>query len=212
MATNLPPGSGEPQLAEPCSPKSRGWYQPRDLPHLDRDHSTQMITYRLADSLPREVARRRAEECDPARPHQYRRRIETSLDAGYGSCCLGDPAVAQQIVATWQHFAPERYLLRVWVVMPNHVHVLITQRPGWSLGRIVQSWKSWTARVIVQRLGELGLAAPRGWQRDYWDRLIRDADHYCRVRDYIHRNPVMAGLCRSPEEWPWSSAKADARE
>jgi hypothetical protein len=42
--------------------------------------------------------------------------------------------------------------------------------------------------------------------RDYWDRYIRDESHYQRVVDYIHQNPVKAGLCRSPAEWSWSSA------
>jgi len=165
-----------------------------------------MITYRLADSLPDEIARRRVDELDPAQAHRYRLRIESQLDRGHGRCCLRDPVIAHDIIRTWRHFAPERYRLHAWVVMPNHVHVLITQLPGWPLGKIVQSWKSWTGKVIVQRLGELGLAAPRGWQRDYWDRLIRDDEHFCRARDYIHRNPVTAGLCHSPSEWRWSSA------
>jgi REP element-mobilizing transposase RayT len=42
--------------------------------------------------------------------------------------------------------------------------------------------------------------------REYWDRYIRDAEHYQKVVDYIHQNPVRAGLCRAPEAWPWSSA------
>ena len=42
--------------------------------------------------------------------------------------------------------------------------------------------------------------------REYWDRFIRDDDHLRATIDYIHRNPVKAGLCREPRDWPWSSA------
>jgi putative transposase len=200
-----PPGRGEPQLALPIS-VHRGWHHPRNLPHFDAKLAAQMITYRLADSLPAEVATRRADELDQQNQPRYRQRIESALDVGMGSCCLRIPELADEIVSTWQRFDPERYRLLAWVVMPNHVHVMITVQPESPLAKIVQSWKSWTGKVITKRQGELGLASPRGWQRDYWDRLVRDEEHFCRARDYIHRNPISAKLCRTPSEWPWSSA------
>ncbi|MBA3698563.1 MAG: transposase [Planctomycetes bacterium] len=200
-----PPGRGEPQLALSLS-RHRGWHHPRNLPHFDAKLATQMITYRLADSLPAEVALRRPNERDTDGQQRYRKRIESALDGGLGSCCLRMPEIADEIILTWQHFVPERYRLLAWVVMPNHVHVMITVLPGWPLAKIVQSWKSWTGKVITKRQGELGLASPRGWQRDYWDRLIRNEEHFCRARDYIHHNPISAGLCQSPQDWRWSSA------
>lgn len=56
---------------------------------------------------------------------------------------------------------------------------------------------------------ELGLGVPGRafWMRDYWDRYIRDENHFCQTVKYIHDNPVQAGLCKTPEEWPWSSAQ-----
>ncbi len=93
--------------------------------------------------------------------------------------------------------------------MPNHVHVLI--QPARNLASIVQGWKSFTARWILRNRTALGLDIPEGgtlWMREYWDRYIRDENHYRTVVDYIHHNPVKAGLCASPELWPWSSGSA----
>jgi REP element-mobilizing transposase RayT len=90
--------------------------------------------------------------------------------------------------------------------MPNHVHVLIA--PKESLFKIVQS------EVVYGALGdeknaELGLGVSEGvLMREYWDRYIRDERHFQQVVDYIHRNPVKAGLCREPQDWPWSNAHA----
>lgn len=55
----------------------------------------------------------------------------------------------------------------------------------------------------------LGVALPPGkalWMREYWDRYVRDERHYLQVVEYIHQNPVKAGLCASAAAWPWSSA------
>ncbi|MEX1049053.1 MAG: hypothetical protein WED15_05975 [Akkermansiaceae bacterium] len=52
----------------------------------------------------------------------------------------------------------------------------------------------------------LGISGTAFWMRDYWDRYIRDADHFDNVRAYIERNPVTAGLCKQSRDWPWSSA------
>ena len=44
------------------------------------------------------------------------------------------------------------------------------------------------------------------WMREYWDRYIRNENHFKAAVDYIHQNPVKAGLASRPEDWPWSSA------
>nr|WP_277346221.1 transposase [Solimonas marina] len=124
-----------------------------------------------------------------------------------GGCALRHPEVAGFVQRSFLHFHCERYHLHAWCVMPNHVHVLL--EPLIDLASIVQGWKSFTARWISRNRAALGLDIPEGgpvWMREYWDRYIRDEKHYGSVVDYIHQNPVRAGLCRSPEEWPWSSA------
>lgn len=148
-----------------------------------------------------------------------RQRIETYLDAGYGSCILQEPEIAKCVVDTWLRFDGERYRLLEWVVMPNHCHVLIEQLEGAPLGKIVLSWKNYTARMINRYVGRTGVRRSQEpsqgpsqedgqvWQREYWDRFIRDEHHFAAAKRYIAMNPVNAGLVASPEEWSWSSAK-----
>jgi len=176
------------------------------LPHFDTAHVIQSITYRLADSLPVEVLRRYeqmvTDESDDQRQGALRRLIERFLDSGHGSCVLRQSAIAGMVIDAWRHFDGDRYRLHAWVVMPNHVHVLCEPLSGHSLSSIVSSWKSFTALNINRLLGRSGPL----WLEDYWDRFIRDADHYDRVIAYIHDNPVKAGLASERTAWPWSSA------
>lgn len=171
----------------------------------------QSITYRLADSLP--LAKLKSLEIDLAslaenqREAERRKRIEAWLDSGMGCCALAHPEVARYVQDSWLHFHGDRYLLHAWCVMPNHVHVLI--QPREDLATIVQGWKSFTSRWILRQNESLSLRIPepnRLWMREYWDRFMRDENHYRKTVAYIHQNPVRAGLCATPEEWPWSSA------
>ena len=204
----------------------RGWYSRGYLPHFDSPHVIQHITYRLADSLPRTALEQMQAEIealfldDRKREAQLRRQIDTYLDAGHGSCDLQKPEIAACVVDTWHRFDGERYRLLEWVVMPNHCHVLIEQLEGVPLGKIVLSWKNYTARFINVHRGRTGVRRPqtqpqmrsRVWQREYWDRFIRDERHFETVKDYIVMNPVKAGLAAKPENWPWSSAKDRAAD
>ena len=88
-------------------------------------------------------------------------------------------------------------------IMPNHVHVLLSVLQGKSLGSIVGSWKRFTARegnILLGRTGDF-------WQGDYWDRFIRNEEHFATTRSYIDHNPVKAGLVAEPDLWPWGSAR-----
>ena len=200
------------------SQRSRGY-----LPHFDAPDAIQHITYRLADSLPKE-ALARIEQALVTLPTEkqdaeQRRRIEAYLDAGHGSCVLRQPEAAQIVIETWLRFDDERYRLLAFVVMPNHCHVLIECIGACPLWKIVNSWKSYTARWInTHVLGDESRAGARRsqrgsqresqalWQRDYWDRYIRDERHFHAAMAYIENNPVVAGLAKAPENWPWSSA------
>ena len=153
---------------------------------------------------------------DEKRKIELRRRFEIILDAGYGACVLKVPEIAACVVDTWHHFDGIRYRLLEWVVMPNHCHVLIEVFEGVPLGKIVLSWKNYTARFINNYMDCAGIRRPHAvsrkesvvWHREYWDRYVRDESHYGVVRDYIVMNPVKAGLVSQPEDWAWSSAKA----
>jgi REP element-mobilizing transposase RayT len=115
---------------------------------------------------------------------------------------LRDDRVAEIVQNNWLHFAGERYTLHAWVIMPNHTHILYTPLPGWDLSQIVHSWKSYTAHKINKLLGRSG----KLWQDEAFDRYIRDARHFDNALAYVENNPVKAGLCAKPEDWPWSSA------
>ena len=92
-----------------------------------------------------------------------------------------------------------------WVIMPNHIHILIETRPEWPLYRVIGSFKRYTARVANQLLSRTGAF----WARDYFDRYIREAEHYNETVCYIENNPVKAGLCIEPRAWRCSSAWID---
>jgi putative transposase len=187
------------------------WYSRGYLPHRDRIGLLQSLTFRLADSLPQQKLRELEGELvrlsEDRRDVERRRQIEEWLDSGMGCCALGHPLMARTVQDSLLHFDGDRYGLIAWCVMPNHVHVLI--EPRHPIAKIVQGWKSFTARWALARNEELKLGIGNSrqfWMRDYWDRYIRDERHLMSAIDYFHNNPVNAGLCRQPEEWRWSSA------
>jgi len=95
------------------------------------------------------------------------------------------------------------YELGSWVVMPNHIHLVVL--PFVRLARVVSGTKVTSARRANRLLGRTGAF----WSRDYFDRCIRDSAEEQRVVRYIENNPVKAGLCRHISEWPFSSANPD---
>ena len=145
----------------------------------------------------------------PSEKHdaERRKRIDAWIDAGHGSCVLRKPVIADMVQDSLLNFDSQRYRLLAWVVMPNHVHVLFQPIHGWTVAKIVASWKKFTARKICEyrRNGAAGGGHPV-WHREYWDRYIRDQNHLVQAIEYIHLNPVKAGLVATPETWRWSSA------
>ena len=86
--------------------------------------------------------------------------------------------------------------------MPDHFHALVSPRAGESLPKIMQSVKGYSARVV----NAAGSTAAPVWQQSYYDRVIRDEPQLWETIEYIHRNPVEAGLVASVGEYPFSSA------
>lgn len=186
----------------------KGWHSRGYLPHLDAAGEIQVLTFRLADALPAKVVlgwKREAERMGldhSKRAQQMRQMVARYEDRGYGSCVLKDPACAETVQSAFLYFDGDRYRLLEWCVMPNHVHVMMHCCFGTSLGEIVRSWKTFTARKINERMATNG----KLWALDYYDRYIRDLDHLADSRAYIRNNPVKAGLCEKPEDWLWSSS------
>lgn len=99
-------------------------------------------------------------------------------------------------------FDVQRYLLLAWVVMPNHVHVLVKTVKDWPLAVIIQGWKSVSARMIGALCDIKSV-----WHKNYFDRYIRNERHLLEATRYIHNNPVVAGLAVRSEDWLYSSAR-----
>lgn len=149
----------------------REWYSRGYLPHRDRLRLLQSVTFRLADSLPKtKLLELEAELTSiPADEHEShrRRRIEAWLDAGMGCCALRHAEAAACVRDVLLHCHGQRYELHAWVIMPNHVHVLLD--PLTPLFRIVQAWKSVTSRRLLDENDRWGLGLPEPrhvWMRE----------------------------------------------
>lgn len=180
------------------------WHSRGYLPHFDKREILQFITFRLADSLPQTVlAKWRIElEKDELTDVDFRRRIEFYLDQNYGSSVLKNKKIASIVQETLLKFDGEKYKLIAWVIMPNHVHLLIKVLGENSLSVIMHSIKSFTAHEANKILNKKG----RFWSKEYFDRFIRDEKHFIQTVRYIEMNPVKAKLCQEPYDWEFSSA------
>jgi putative transposase len=178
-------------------PEPKGWYSRGYLPHLDTPDVIQSVTFRLADSLPAGVAAAFYDSEEPERD------LDDTLDRCIGACHLNDDRIADLVERAMLHFDGERYRLLAWCVMPNHVHALVEPVPGFALADVVGGWKSYTAKAANKLLKRDGAF----WQREYFDRYIRNERHYAIALAYIENNPVKAGLAREANLWRWSSAR-----
>ena len=177
------------------------------LPHWQQEDCFVFVTWRLADALPRATLLAWEEEkelflnahpqpWDPRTESTFHRRfsdrVDRWLDAGSGSCLLREPQYARLVANALFFFHEQRYDLDAFVVMPTHVHVLFQLRSPHTLGEVLHSWKSFTAKQLLKAQGPH--ARSPVWQQDYWDRLIRNEAHLRACRAYIRDNPRKAGV------------------
>jgi len=183
----------------------RGWYSRGYLPHRDDVELIQFITFRLYDSVPQALLESWKQDLGHLPRDERERRMRSAIlkyiDSGAGQCFLRDERVAQIVQDALLFFHGERYYLLEWVIMPNHVHLIVDLHEDRALDEVVQSWKSFTAKEANKMLRRSG----QFWYREYYDRWIRDEAHYNRVVNYIAFNPVKAKLAIRAEEWRWSS-------
>ena len=109
---------------------------------------------------------------------------------GYGSCLLKNPENAAQIEKSLFYFEDQRSQMLSFVVMPTHVHLVYISHPDWPMEKLIATWKKNSAREINRQENRRGNL----WQKDYFDRLIRDRDHFIRCVRYIRNNPQKANL------------------
>jgi REP element-mobilizing transposase RayT len=176
-------------------PKARKEVYRRHLPHWSQAGRIYFVTFRLADSIPAaraaELSRERQVWCEahpdpytPAQWHEYHMlvsaRIEQWLDQCSGSCLLADSSCAEIVVDAMESFDGQHYQLDRWVIMPNHVHAIVTPKEGFGLEEILQAWKSFTAHAVNRHLGRHGQL----WQRESFDHIVRSPAHLARFRQW----------------------------
>ena len=172
----------------------------RRLPHIYPPGKSLFLTWHLYGSLPHRHF-----------PPPYKANagaafvwIDRYLDAARG----GPLYLSQEPIATLVeasiHFGAHQlgyYDLLSYVVMANHVHLLVLPREAPS--RFLQTLKGYTAREANRLLKRTGLPF---WQAESYDHWVRDEKQAERIRVYIENNPVQAGLVARPEDYRWSSA------
>ena len=94
-----------------------------------------------------------------------------------------------------------------YVVMPEHVHLLLSEPYDGRHPRAIQLLKTKVA-LAVRRQGRRVAGGPPFWQARSFDHNVRNHAGFVTQLRYIHRNPVKRGLCAKPQDWPWSSFNA----
>jgi REP element-mobilizing transposase RayT len=109
-----------------------------------------------------------------------------------------NPAEREVVLSALRHFEGLRYRLFAYVAMDDHVHAVVQPLKGFALEALLHSWKSFTANAINRLRGRTGPV----WQKEYFDRIVRDEDEFFEKCQYILNNP----LKRWPElkEYPWA--------
>lgn len=191
----------------------------RDLPHWRREGAVYFVTFRLRDSIPRNVLKvwtierrhwlnangvtddlvgderlkrylaipepkRRAFEREEAR------KFFVELDQCHGSCILRNPEAAEIVGNALRYFHDTRLYCGDFVVMPNHVHWLVIPMHKHTLESILQSVKRYSARqvnLLLERTGGV-------WQKESFDRIVRNSEEFEKTRNYIQQNPAAARL------------------
>ena len=175
------------------------------LPHWRQSEKMYFVTFRLQDSVAQDQLRAWAAEKQIWESHhpqpwnekvwneyheRFTIRMEQYFDAGYGSCSLGKPAISEMVEKALRHFDGTRYQLGDFIIMPNHVHLLVRPAENESLEAVLHSWKSFTSKQANLTLGTTGSF----WREEYFDHLVRNGAQYEKFQGYIRENPIKAKL------------------
>jgi REP element-mobilizing transposase RayT len=171
-----------------------------NLPHIYKEGCSYFVTFCLFDAV-----KKRQQLKEPTASSDAAENVaaRSDLRSDAGCCLLKTSEVASIVEDALLHFQGQRYSLSAWCVMPNHVHVVVTPYPGHVLPDILHSWKSFTAHRINSVLGREG----RLWEEEFFDHLVRNERDFEKFVRYTEENPVAAGLCELPEDWPFSSSR-----
>jgi putative transposase len=202
----------------------------RHLPHWRKEGAVYFVTFRLADSIPRHLMDKWIDDHrtfmkahglegdlpEPVRIQRYlaipekvrrafereqARRFFVELDRCHGSCALRNPEAAKLVVGPLEFHHGRTMHCGDFIVMPNHVHAILAPFPGKDLECLLQSVKRYSAVRINRLIGKGG----KLWQKESYDRIIRDNTELHRIRAYIENNPTKAKL--KPGEYYYQKAE-----
>jgi len=205
----------------------------RKLPHWQPKGAQYFITFRLADSLPRQainelrILRRQLQ--NSTNPFDFNRqsrfheevfsKYELALDTGdTGPIWLKHPAIAKVVREAMHYRDSNEYDLFAYCVMSNHVHIVFehfekrtvdslsdSTKKEYPVTVILQELKRYTAYKSNKILGRKGAF----WQSESYDRVIRDFEELEDTIAYTLNNPVKAGLVKHWSDWPHTYCKPD---
>ncbi len=191
-----------PEFIDPYSTPFVPMQSRGELPHLYKEGGSYFVTFRLLDAV--------TSERSPMAKEQLRKKEAAEIallsepPLCLGSCVLGRPKVASLVQDTLRFFHGQRYNLTAWCVMPNHVHAIFSTLLEHTPADILHSWKSFTSHQVNAMLGRHGPL----WERESFDHLICSIGLFEGFMFYVEQNPVVAGLCKSPQDWPYSHCGA----
>jgi type I restriction enzyme R subunit len=189
----------------------------RNLPHIDMNGCVTFVTFRLADSMPKHVVEAWHNELESwlnenglsgrsveeilqssnvakslkGELRQFKhRRWHSRLDDCHGACFLLDEQTRKSVSNSLLHFNGQRYDLDCFVIMPNHVHVLIQMRPEYPLRKQLTSILRFSGREANAHLNLRG----EFWQSEPFDHVVRSESQFEYLQRYIAENPLKAGL------------------
>lgn len=185
----------------------------RNLPHRDQACALTFVTFRMADSMPKQVVAGwhneiehwfeknglagksvkevlDAVDIDSSVKQKLRKfkhsRWHGHFDDCHGDCLLRKPELAVEVSKSILHFNDERYDVERFIVMPNHVHVLIQMRRGFDLRKQFREIQRYSARQINKLVGRKGEL----WQGEPFDHIVRSDRQFSYLQNYIQDNPV----------------------
>lgn len=176
------------------------WVTRRNLPHVTQNNVIYFVTFRLHDSIPKDKAKDLEDKRklwknihhEPFTKEDYKEyfrlfsdRIEVILNSGYGSCLLRIKENKEILENALKYFDRNKYVLDEYIIMPNHVHVLVKPLRNFTLKEILHSWKSFSANMINKRMGLSGQL----WMHESFDHIVRSEEALEFLREYIRNNP-----------------------
>ena len=195
----------------------------RNLPHIYRTGEDYFITFRLYDSIPKDVMMKMKEEYEleliiltekfknkfefQKKEYNLQKKFfaiyDNALHENIKIQYLENEEIAELVGDAMKFYHEEEYFLIAYCIMSNHVHFVFHyyENATRSISEIMKSIKGYTARKANIILGRTGNSF---WQHESYDHIIRDNQELDNIIDYVKMNPVKAGLIDDWQKWKYT--------